>query len=66
MKDQYDFSEGERGKFFNEKAILKIPVFLDSENFVFVEKIATKKQKDISTVVNELIRSDRDQADVIE
>ncbi|MDP6118785.1 MAG: hypothetical protein QGG53_43535 [Planctomycetota bacterium] len=66
MKDDYDFSEGERGKFFNENAILRIPVFLDSENLVFVEKIATKKQKDISTVVNELIRSDRDLAEIIE
>ncbi|MDP6357875.1 MAG: hypothetical protein QF473_22365 [Planctomycetota bacterium] len=66
MKDDYDFSDGERGKFFNENALLRIPVFLDSENLVFVEKIATKKQKDISTVVNELIRSDRDLAEVIE
>lgn len=66
MKEEYDFSQGERGKFYSPDAQMNIPVYLDPENFSFVEKIATKKMKDMSTVVNEIIKTDRDLAEVIE
>ncbi|MBT4504411.1 MAG: hypothetical protein HOC74_42190 [Gemmatimonadetes bacterium] len=66
MKKQYDFSQGERGKFYRPDAELKIPVYLDAENLSFVERIAHKKNKNISTVVNELIRSDKQLAGLIE
>ena len=66
MKKQYDFSQGERGKFYRPDAEMNIPVYLDAENLSFVEKIAERKNKNISTVVNELIRSDKQLADLIE
>ena len=66
MKKEYDFSQGERGKFYRPDAEMNIPVYLDAENLSFVEKIAEKKNKNISTVVNELIRSDKQLADLIE
>jgi hypothetical protein len=66
MKKQYDFPQGERGKFYRPEAELNIPIYLDAENYSFVEKIAEKKNKNISTVVNELIRSDKQLADLIE
>ena len=66
MKKQYDFSQGERGKFYRPEAEMKIPVYLDAENLSFVERIAQKKNKDISTVVNELIRSDKQLVGLIE
>ena len=66
MKKEYDFSQGERGKFYRPNAELNIPVYLDAENLSFVEKIAKKKKKNISTVVNELLRSDKQLADIIE
>jgi len=66
MKKQYDFSQGERGKFYRPNAEMKIPVYLDAENLSFVERIAQKKNKNISTVVNELIRSDKQLAGLIE
>ena len=66
MKKQYDFSQGERGKFYRPDAELKIPVYLDAENLSFVDRIAHKKNKNISTVVNELIRSDKQLAGLIE
>ena len=66
MKKEYDFSKGERGKFYRPEAEMNIPVYLDSENLSFIEKIAAKKKKDLSTVVNELIRSDRQLVDLIE
>ncbi len=66
MKKEYDFSQGERGKFHRPDAEMNIPVYLDAENLSFVEKIAKKKKKNISTVVNELIRSDKQLADLID
>ena len=66
MKKEYDFSQGERGKFYRPNAEMKIPVYLDAENLSFVERIAQKKNKNISTVVNELIRSDKRLAGLIE
>ena len=31
MRDEYDFSKGERGKFYRKGAILNLPVYLDDE-----------------------------------
>ena len=58
MKKEYDFSKGERGKFYRPDAKLNLPVYLDSQVRSFVEKIAENKHTDVSTVVNDLIRSD--------
>jgi hypothetical protein len=65
MKDQYDFSKAERGKFHRPDAKLNIPVYLESEVQDFVDKIAQAKQSDTSTVVNQLLRSDMDIAKVL-
>ena len=58
MKDEYDFSKGERGKFFRSDVKLNIPVYLDEEVSIFVDKIALKKGEDRSSVVNEILRGD--------
>ena len=57
METEYDFSKGERGKFFNPNAKLNLPIYLDEESFAFVNKIASAKQKEISFIVNQLIHS---------
>lgn len=66
MKDEYDFSKGERGKFYKEGAIFNLPVYLDQDNQSFVEQIAKRRNSDISTVVNELIRSDKQLIKIME
>jgi len=58
MRKEYDFSRGERGKFYRPDMKLNIPVYLDEEVLAFVEKIALKKGLDRSSVVNELLRGD--------
>ncbi|MBS1258794.1 MAG: hypothetical protein MAG551_01857 [Candidatus Scalindua arabica] len=64
MNNEYDFSKGERGKFYKPNAKLNIPVYLDSVAYSFVEKIAEKKQEDVSTIVNKLIKTDKKIADM--
>ncbi len=58
MRKEYDFSKGERGKFYRPDMKLNIPIYLDEEVSAFVEKIASKKRVDRSSVVNSLLRSD--------
>ena len=56
MKKEYDFSKGVRGKFFNKDARLNLPVYLDQDQLKFVEELARKKNKDLKTVVNDIIK----------
>ena len=56
MRKEYDFSKAERGKFYRPDLSLNIPIYLDEEVSTFVEKIASKKDIDRSSVVNEILR----------
>lgn len=58
MKKEYDFTKGERGRFYRKNLKLNIPVYLEDKNLSFVEKVARKRDVDISQVVNDLIESD--------
>ena len=66
MRDEYDFSKGERGKFYRENIKLNIPIYLDKDVTVFVEKIASKKGTDKSTVVNQLLKDGMKIAEAME
>ena len=66
MKKEYDFSKGERGKFYRPGMKLNIPIYLDEEVSAFVQKIALKKRIDGSSVVNELLRGDIKIAEAME
>jgi len=59
MKKEYDFSKAERGRFYRHGAVFNLPVYLDKENRVFVEKVAQSRHSDVSAVVNDLIRSQK-------
>ncbi|MBU2498777.1 MAG: hypothetical protein KKE57_07755 [Proteobacteria bacterium] len=66
MREEYDFSKGERGKFFRPDLKLNIPIYLEEEVAAFVERIASKKGVDRSSVVNELLRGDIKIAEAVE
>jgi hypothetical protein len=66
MRKEYDFSKGERGKFYHPDMRLNIPVYLDEEVSAFVDKIASKKGIDRSSVVNELLKGDIKLAEAME
>jgi hypothetical protein len=66
MRKEYDFSIGERGKFYRPDMKLDIPIYLDEEVSAFVEEIASKKGIDRSSVVNELLRGDIKLAEAME
>jgi hypothetical protein len=58
MKQEYDFSGGERGKFYHAEAELDIPVYLDPDVAIFVRKIAAQKGVDVAILVNDWLRKD--------
>ena len=65
MKNHYDFSKAERGKFYRPGAKLNLPVYLDEEVLSFVARIARKRKTDLSTVVNQILRTDMQLAETI-
>ena len=60
MKDEYDFTDAEQGRFYRPIEALEIPVYLDKENRDFLMKKVQKQGKNFSltNVVNALIRQD--------
>ncbi len=60
MKKEYDFSKGVRGKFYHKDAKLRLPIYLDDDIADFVEKYAKQKKVDAQTVVNDILRTNKD------
>jgi hypothetical protein len=60
MKKEYDFSKGERGKFYRPDVRLNLPVYLDDDIAVLVQQTAESKKVDIQTVVNQFLRNNKE------
>ena len=58
MKDEYDFSNAEGGKFFREGARLGPPVHLDPEVLDYLSQRAAARGLSLSSLVNTLLRKD--------
>ena len=56
MKTEYDFSKGERGKFYDSKAVFNLPIYLERDVDDFMRKLANEKGKDVEKLVNEWLR----------
>ena len=56
MKKEYDFSKGERGKFYHPEAALNLPVYLEEDILGFINKIANENEMEISQIVNDWLR----------
>jgi hypothetical protein len=56
MKEQYDFSKGVRGKFYNQNAVFQLPVYLDERVQGYLSAKAQAKGIDLSALVNDLLK----------
>ena len=56
MKDEYDFSLGQRGKFYRENAELIPPVHLEPEVLKYLEARAQARGTSLSQLVNQLLK----------
>jgi predicted HicB family RNase H-like nuclease len=60
MRDEYDFSKGERGKFYNPDAQFNLPVYLEAEVLNYLTAKAKAKGVELNTLVNDLLKKDID------
>ena len=58
MRDEYDFSNAERGKFHRPNASLAPPVHLDPEVLAFLTARAQARGISLSELVNALLKKD--------
>jgi hypothetical protein len=58
MKEEYDFTGAERGKFYRKDAVLVPPVHLDPEILSFLLDRAHARGSTLDELVNELLRKD--------
>ncbi|MFH0824290.1 MAG: hypothetical protein V2B18_16170 [Pseudomonadota bacterium] len=60
MKQEHDFSKGERAKFFHPDVELNFPVYLDRDVAEFIQDIAAKKGTVIEKIVTDRLRRTMD------
>jgi len=58
MRREYDFSKGERGKFFRKDAELQLPVYLEEEVLEYLQGRAREKGVELNELVNALLKQD--------
>jgi len=58
MKNHYDFSVVERGKFYRADAEFHFPIYLEPDVNEFLTKLAEQKKVAVDELVNELLRAD--------
>jgi hypothetical protein len=56
MKRAYDFSKGERGKFFRRGAEVRLPIYLDSDVQTYLAERAAQKGIPLGEMVNGLLK----------
>ena len=57
MKEQYDFSKAEKGKFYRPTAVFRFPIYLDPDVEASISRIANGHNEDIQKLVNEWLRA---------
>jgi len=53
MKAEYDFSRGERDKFYNVQAEFKFPIYLEADVSAMMERLAEESGLEVQALVNE-------------
>lgn len=58
MKEEYDFSKGERGKFRRPDAKSNVPVYLDTYVRDYLASKAKSRGVEVNKMINDLLRKD--------
>jgi hypothetical protein len=61
MRDEYDFSHCQRGKFYRKDAELSPPVHLEPEVLKYLQALAEARGVTLSQLVNQLLKKDIEQ-----
>ena len=58
MKNEYDFSNAKRGRFYRPDATMSIPLYLDQDIEAWFADKAKAKGIDLQQLINDLLRKD--------
>lgn len=58
MKDEYDFSQGEQGKFYSPDAEFVTPIYLEPEIIGYLNERAEAKGVEVEQLINDMLRRD--------
>ncbi|HEY5139210.1 MAG TPA: hypothetical protein VIJ25_07850 [Methylococcales bacterium] len=58
MKEEYDFSNAEQGKFFVPVEDIQLPIYLDKDIIQYLNEKCLTKQESLQLLVNDLLRKD--------
>jgi len=58
MKDEYDFSQGERGKFYRPDAEFVTPIYLEQDVIGYLSERAEAKGVEVEQLINDMLRRD--------
>ncbi len=65
MKEHYDFSNGEKGKFYIPEDEIELPIYLNSSNQKYFLELANSKKIAMSKLINSILSKDRDIVDLV-
>ena len=58
MKKEYDFSKGERGKFYKPDLELYLPIYLEQDTMETLLKFSEEKGVEVETIIKDWINKD--------
>lgn len=58
MKPEYDFSKGERGKFFRPNVEVRLPIYLNADVQAYLAERAAQKGIPLDEMVNTLLKQE--------
>jgi len=65
MEPEYDFTKGERGKFYRPGMVLRLPVYLNAELQSHLTAVAERKGIALDDLVNDILARELAIAEVI-
>ena len=58
MKEEYDFSNAEQGKFYVPVEDIQLPIYLDKDIIQYLNEKCLTTQESLQLLVNDLLRKD--------
>tara|TARA_B100001778_G_C18166387_1_gene440501 strand:+ start:346 stop:561 length:216 start_codon:yes stop_codon:yes gene_type:complete len=58
MREEYDFSQAQKGRFYSPTEPFQLPVYLDQETQEYLISVAESRDQDLGTVVNALLKEE--------
>jgi hypothetical protein len=59
MKKHYDFSKGEKGKFYIPEDKIELPIYLNQSNQQYYLDLASNKKIALSELINTILAKDK-------